>query len=165
MFFLLCSAVSCSATDNKTSTQLTAEKNHTAPDFSLKDLSGNNILLSGQKGKVVLLEFWATWCPPCRASVPELVELHKKYQSRNFTVIGVAIDSDADALSQVNQFSSAHKINYPVLLADDLTQKIFNIISVPTYYIINKDGVIVDILLGHTEDFSRKVSDKIESLL
>lgn len=166
LFLILsaCFTASCSDTKSKTETELTAEINRVAPDFSLKDISGKDILLSGQKGKVVLLEFWATWCPPCRASVPELIELQKKYQGRNFTVIGISIDSDSD-LSKVVQFASANKINYPILIADDSTQKAYGIISVPTYYLINKDGVITDSYQGLSENFRTKISGRIENLL
>ena len=87
LLMLLCAlclaTFSCSRTDNKTDGHSSAAVGGSAPAFTLKDISGNDTALSAYKGKVVLLEFWATWCPPCRAAVPELVALQKKYHERD----------------------------------------------------------------------------------
>jgi cytochrome c biogenesis protein CcmG/thiol:disulfide interchange protein DsbE len=157
--------VACSKTDSKPPSGSSAELNAAAPDFTLKDLAGRNISLSDYKGKVVLLEFWATWCPPCKASVPALIELKKKYEQKGFIVIGVSIDSDSDSSEKVRQFSASYNINYPVLLADETTSKIYNVMSIPTGFLIGKDGKIADIYRGYSEDFDKRVSAQIENLL
>ena len=133
-------AVACSKTDSKLPAAVSAEINDAAPDFTLKDLTGRNISLSDYKGKVVLLEFWATWCPPCKASVPALVALHKKYEQQGFIVVGVSMDTDSDASEKVRQFSASHNINYPVLIANEAIPKLYNVISIPTSFLIGKDN-------------------------
>ncbi len=158
-------AVACSKTDSRSPAGSSAELNAAAPDFTLKDLSGRNVSLSDYKGKVVLLEFWATWCPPCRASVPALVALKKKYEQKGFILLGVSIDSDSDASEKVKQFSVAYNINYPVLLANEATPNAYNVISIPTSFLIGKDGKIVDIYRGYSEEFDNNVSAQIEKLL
>jgi len=157
--------VACSRTDSNSPTRSSAVLNAVAPDFTLQDISGRNISLSDYKGKVVLLEFWATWCPPCNASVPALVELTRKYEQKDFIVIGVSIDSDSDASEKVRKFSSSHNINFPVLLANETTAKIYNVISIPTSFLIGKDGKIADIYKGYSEAFDNNVSAQIEKLL
>jgi len=166
LFFVLALVVpACSRTESKSPSGSSAEVDSAAPDFTLKDLSGRNISLSDYTGKVVLLEFWATWCPPCKASVPALVELKKKYEQKGFVVLGLSIDTDSDASEKLRQFSASYNINYPVLLADETTSKTYNIISVPTGFLIGKDGKIVDIYRGYSEEFDNKVSAQIEKLL
>ncbi|MBI5632072.1 MAG: TlpA family protein disulfide reductase [Nitrospirae bacterium] len=163
-------ATACSKKDSKSAESQSAvgssaELSTVAPDFTLKDLTGKNISLSDYKGRVILLEFWATWCPPCKASVPILVELKKKYEQRGFIVIGVSIDTDSDASDIVRQFSASYNINYPVVMADEMIQKKYNIISVPTSFLIGKDGKIVDIYKGYSEELDGKLSAQIEALL
>lgn len=158
-------AMACNKTDSKSPAGSSAEINAVAPDFTLKDLSGRYISLSDYNGKVVLLEFWATWCPPCKASVPALIELNRKYEQKGFIVVGVSIDTDSDASEKVRQFSASHNISYPVLLANETTPKLYNVISIPTSFLIGKDGKIVDIYKGYSEAFTNKVSAQIEQLL
>lgn len=158
-------AVACSKTDSTPPAGSSAELNSVAPDFTLKDLTGRNISLSDYRGKVVLLEFWATWCPPCKASVPALIALKQKYEQKGFVVLGLSIDTDSDALEQVRKFSIAHNITYPVLLANEATPKTYNVISIPTSFLIGKDGKIVDIYKGYSDEFSNRVSSQIEKLL
>ncbi len=154
-----------SSTDTRSSLVSSGEINATAPDFTLKDLSGRNSSLSDYRGKVVLIEFWATWCPPCKASVPSLVGLQKKYGQKDFIVLGLSIDTDSDASEKVRQFSAAYNINYPVLLANETIQKNYNVISIPTSFLLGKDGKIIDIYRGYSDEFDTKVSAQIEKLL
>ncbi len=163
---LLCLvAAGCSKKESASLVESTAEINAAAPEFALGDIAGRNISLSAFKGKVVLLEFWATWCPPCKASVPAMSALHDKYAQKGFSVIGVSIDTGSDALEMVRQFASSHNITYPVLLANETTPKLYNVTSVPTSFLIGKDGKIVDIFRGYSEEFDKLVAAKIEKLL
>ena len=157
--------VGCSKTDSKSPAESSAEINTAAPDFTLRDLSGRYISLSDYKGRVVLLEFWATWCPPCKASVPALIELHKKYEQQGFIVVGVSMDTDSDSPEKVRQFSASNNINYPVLVGNERTPKLYNVISIPTSFLIGKDGNIVDIYKGYSKAFDNNVSAQIEKLL
>ena len=82
-------------------------------DFVLKDMNGRNVMLSAYKGKVILLDFWATWCAPCRIEIPGFIELYNKYRSRDFVVLGVSMDETS---SPVKPFVQKLKMNYPVLI-------------------------------------------------
>lgn len=110
-------------------------------NFTLKDIHGKPFALSNYKGKVVLLDFWATWCPPCRKEIPGLIELYNKYRSRGFAVIGVSMD---ESTSDVKRFAKRLKMNYPILIGarrDDL-EPAFGPLPLPTSFIIARDGRI-----------------------
>jgi peroxiredoxin len=112
--------------------------------FTFKDIHGNPVTLSDYKGKVVLLDFWATWCPPCRKEIPGFIELYNAYKSRGLVVIGVSMD-DADDISDVKHFADQIKMNYPILLGagreDDL-KPAFGELPLPTSFVIARDGRI-----------------------
>jgi peroxiredoxin len=112
--------------------------------LTFKDLEGKPVALSDYKGKVILLDFWATWCPPCRKEIPGFVELYNTYKSRGLVVIGVSMD-DADDLADVKRYAAQIKMNYPVLLGagreEDL-KPAFGEIPLPTSFIIARDGRI-----------------------
>jgi peroxiredoxin len=117
-----------------------------APDFALQDADGKTIRLSEYKGKVVLLDFWATWCGPCKIEIPWFMEFQRKYKDRGFTVIGVSMD---DGWQVVKPFVEEFKMNYPVVLGDDETAAKFgNVEVLPTTFIIDKEGRIVEMHKG-----------------
>jgi len=110
-------------------------------NLTLKDLHGKPFTLSDYKGKVVLLDFWATWCPPCLKEIPGFIELYNTYQSRGLVVIGVSMD---ESTSDVKRFARRLKINYPILLGagrDDLVPA-FGELPLPTSFVIARDGRI-----------------------
>ena len=155
----------CNNKNDKPAADSSVEVGSSAPDFTLKDITGKNTTLSSYKGKLVLLEFWATWCPPCKASIPDMVELHKKYQDKGFTVLGVSIDADSDATAKVAQFSSSNGITYPVLIADEAMPLRYNVMSVPTSFLISRDGIIISSYIGYFDNYGQKVSADIEKHL
>jgi thiol-disulfide isomerase/thioredoxin len=111
-----------------------------APDFSLSDLSGQKVSLADYRGKVVLLDFWATWCGPCRIEIPGFVELQNRYRDQGFVVIGVSMDDGPDP---VKEFYKQFKMNYPVVLGDDkLGEEYGGILGLPTSMLIGRDGRI-----------------------
>ncbi len=158
-------SLSCGKPESREAVESAAETGSLAPDFVLKDLSGRNVSLSSYRGKTVLLEFWATWCPPCQASVPELIALHNKYQKSGFEIIGISIDSGADTASTVSDFAASNNIPYTVLIADDAVSKAYNVASIPVSFLISRDGKIIDSYMGYTDDFVEKISSRIEKLL
>ena len=113
--------------------------NMPAPKFSLKDLSGNAVTLDGLRGKVLVLNFWATWCPPCRTEIPDFVEFYNANKSKGLEILGVSVDTDT--ASGVPAFVRNNKMSYPVAM---MTEKILRdygpIDSIPTTFIIDKAG-------------------------
>jgi peroxiredoxin len=123
-----------------------------APDFSLEDLSGNTVTLTASKGRIVLLDFWATWCPPCLMSIPELVGLQQKYGEEGLVVFGISLD-DPEQISNGDllDFKKRLKINYKILRADwKVMEDYFGSgdASIPTLFVINRKGNIVEKHVG-----------------
>jgi len=134
--------------------------NQNAPDFSLKDLDGNTVKLSDYKDKVIIIDFWATWCPPCREEIPNFVDLQKKYGMQGLIVIGIALDESG--ARDVKPFSKKNQINYPVLIGDNVvTDSYGGIRGIPTTFIINKKGLIVEKFVGFREKevFEKKIKE------
>lgn len=110
-----------------------------APAWELKDLDGKAVKLSDFKGKVVLLNFWATWCPPCRKEIPALIALQNQYKEQGLVVIGVSLDQGG--ASTVKPFSTRMKINYPLVIGDEKTGAVYGgIQAIPTTFYIDRDG-------------------------
>jgi len=119
-----------------------------APDFTLVDLEGNNLTLSDFKRKVIILNFWATWCPPCRMEIPDFIELYEKYGDEGLRIIGVNLDGGDR--SSVKKFSEKYKINYPVVFGDvNVTQDYGGIRAIPTTFIIDREGNIREKYVGY----------------
>ena len=113
-------------------------------NFTFQDIHGKPVTLSKYKGKVVLLDFWATWCPPCRKEIPGFIELYNTYKSRGLVVLGVSMD-DPEDISDVKRFASQFKMNYPILLGfgrDDDLKPAFGELPLPTSFVIARDGRI-----------------------
>ena len=112
-----------------------------APAWELKDLEGQAVKLSDFKGKVVLLNFWATWCPPCRQEIPDLIALQNQYKDKGLVVVGVSLDQNGPAA--VRPFVSRIKINYPVVMGDEKTARAYGSVQViPTTFFIDREGRI-----------------------
>lgn len=131
-----------------------------APDFTLLDINGNERRLSDYKGKVIILDFWATWCPPCKAEVPHFIELHNAYKDRGLEIIGVTLDHNAEKVAQ--SFAEENGINYVVLLGNrSVTDLYGGIMSIPTTFVIDRDGLIKKRYLGYQdkEVFERDIKE------
>lgn len=130
-----------------------------APDFTITDIDGKKLALSDYRGKVVLLDFWATWCTPCRAEIPHFVEMQQKYGPQGFQVVGISMDDDA---KPVREFAKEYKMNYPVAVGDDkLAESFGGVLGLPVNFIIGCDGRIVKKFVGATQDsaFDKEVAD------
>ena len=117
-----------------------------APTFTARDLDGRSISTSSFRGKVVLINFWATWCPPCRAEIPDLVALQEKYRDQ-LQVIGVS--EDEAPVEVVKRFAADHHVNYPVVMTSPEIERMFpGIGALPTSFVINRDARIVQKHVG-----------------
>ena len=118
-----------------------------APDFSLTSLDGKTLKLSDYRGKAVLLNFWATWCEPCKIEMPWFVDLQKKYQAQGFTVLGVAMD-DASP-SDISDFAKKMGVNYPIVIGKEAVGNQYGGVTyMPESYYIDRDGKIVERVIG-----------------
>jgi thiol-disulfide isomerase/thioredoxin len=116
--------------------------------FSFKDINGRKVSLSEFKGKVIILDFWATWCVPCKAEIPGFIELQKKYGGRGLQIIGLSVD---DSMPTAKKYATEMKMNYPVLLADgkeDILRAYDPIPSIPVSVVIDREGKIVSRHVG-----------------
>lgn len=118
-----------------------------APPWQLKDLEGKPVSSADFKGKVVVLNFWATWCPPCRKEIPDFIALQKEYGNRGLVFVGVALDDEG--VSVVKPFAKEAGINYPLVIGDETVVKAYEGVEIyPTTYVIDRNGTIVSRHLG-----------------
>jgi len=130
----------------ETSSASSSDQN--APDFSLIDTKGKKISLSDFKGKVVILDFWATWCPPCRRGIPDLISIKKQYKNK-IAIVGISLDTDSK--SEVVPFAKKYGINYHIVYGTNkVVHDYGNIEAIPTSFIINQKGEIVNRHVGLT---------------
>jgi cytochrome c biogenesis protein CcmG/thiol:disulfide interchange protein DsbE len=138
------------------------EKRNVAPDFTLKDADGKTVKLSDYKGKVVLLNFLATWCGPCKIEIPWFIEFQKTYKDKGFTVIGVSVDDEGWEI--VKPYLASKQVNYPVVVADEAVNTMYGgIESLPTTFVIDKDGKIANTHIGLVS--KKEYESDIEQLL
>jgi thiol-disulfide isomerase/thioredoxin len=127
-----------------------------APDVTFKDLDGKDVSLASLKGKVVVVNFWATWCDPCREEIPWLIEFQQKYADKGFTILGVAMDEEGKPTVQpfvqttpFNVNGHPTTMNYPILLGnDELADKFGGLLGMPTSFVISRDGKIAKKYIG-----------------
>jgi thiol-disulfide isomerase/thioredoxin len=138
-------------------------KSTPAPDFTLQSLDGKNMSLSDLRGKAVLLNFWATWCGPCKIEMPWFIELQKQYGSQGLQIVGVAMDDSSK--EDIAKFASDMGVNYPVLLGKEAVGEAYGgVPALPESFLIGRDGKIVDKIIGlkgkaEIEDAIRKALD------
>jgi len=143
----LCFAAAASATGADSSTGVRAPADRTmAPDFTLADAAGKTIKLSGYRGKVVLLDFWATWCTGCKVEIPWYMEFQRKYARQGLTSIGVAMDEEG--WQKVRPYLQAHPINYPIVLGNPDLVKPYEVTEMPVTLLIDRDGRVADAHVG-----------------
>jgi cytochrome c biogenesis protein CcmG/thiol:disulfide interchange protein DsbE len=135
---------------------------HPAPDFALKDADGKTVHVADYKGKVLLLDFWATWCPPCKIEIPWFMDMQRKNKDKGFEVLGVAMDDNG--WEDVKPFLADLKVNYRVVVGTDETAKEYGgVDALPTTFLIDREGKIaaVHVGLASRKDFE----DGVEELL
>lgn len=134
------------------------------PDVDMTTLDGKTINLADQTGKVVLVNFWATWCAPCRKEIPDLIDLYSEYQSDGLLIVGIA--TDQDGRSVVAPFVEKESINYPIVTdtSKTLQSKFDSMYGLPTTYVVSPQGEVVRRILGlfPTEEMTPKLEDMLQ---
>jgi peroxiredoxin len=124
-----------------------------APDFTLQDLAGNEVSLRQYKGKIVFLDFWATWCLPCRKSIPELVDVQEKYRDQGLVILGISTDDPRrTSVKTLLAFKNKYRINYSILRANHSVTTAYlgtGQMPIPTLFVIDREGRVVDGIVGY----------------
>jgi len=129
-----------------------------APKWTLKDLNGADVSSEQFKGKVVVVDFWATWCPPCREEIPGYIELANKYGKDGLVIVGVSLDQAG--VDVVKAFAARSKITYPLVMGDDAAVAAFGgVEALPTTFLIDRDGQVRDRKVGmvEKEDYEKRI--------
>jgi peroxiredoxin len=138
-------------------------KGDPAPPFKVVSTSGQSITLANYKGYVLVMDFFATWCPPCREAIPHLIELSSKYNKQGLQVLGLSADEDGEKV--VREFVAEKRITYPVALAGESLMTDYGLRSIPTMYVINKKGIIVEKYMGYNDEMAKSMEVLIKKLL
>ena len=168
LFLFLLTAVSCNPVPQAEEAQGSEESvmrvlteaprvGHLAPDFVLQTLDGREIRLSDYRGHVVFLNFWATWCGPCKVEIPAFVELYDRYKDKGLVIVGVSID---DSAAQLRPFMKEWRMQYPVLQMNEAIETAYGpFYGVPTTFFIGRDGTICRKHMGPAtkEQFEREI--------
>ncbi|MBW4056568.1 MAG: TlpA family protein disulfide reductase [Proteobacteria bacterium] len=134
-----------------------------SPNFQVVSTTGQKISQENYRGYVLILDFFATWCPPCRQSIPHLVELNRKYGKQGLQVLGLSVDEDGNDV--IKSFADEFRVNYPLALAGDSVTTDFGVRSVPVMYLIDKKGKIAEMYRGYSDDMPRAIEQAIKRLL
>lgn len=134
-----------------------------APNFTLKSNSGKNIRLSELKGQVVLVNFWASWCGPCRQEMPKLEDLYQKYNKLGFTILGINVEEDA---TKANQIIAKGGISFPILYDNqNSVSKLYNVSAMPSTVIIDRNGNQRAVHLGYKPGYEDLYASEIKKLV
>ena len=132
-----------------------------APEFSLKDIEGRTVRLSDFKGKFVVLEFWATWCPPCQAAVPELNDFQAAILGKDIVLLSITMDN---SLETVKEFARDYQVTYPILM-DDGTSRAYRAYTIPTTIVVGRDGLIFKRHVGYAPgQYERLLNDLVAEM-
>jgi peroxiredoxin len=135
-----------------------------APDFTLKDINGKPVKLSDYRGKVVLLNFWATWCGPCKIEIPWFMDFEQQYKDQNFAVLGVSLDDDG--WESVKPFIAEKKINYRVVIGTEQVATLYGEVdSLPTTFMIDREGRVAAVHVGlvSKSDYTHDILDLLKA--
>ncbi len=134
-----------------------------APNFKVVTTAGQVVSLDNYRNHVLVIDFFATWCIPCRASVPHLVELNRKYGKQGLQVLGLSADEDGERV--VRAFAEEKHINYPLALAGELVQTDYGIRAVPVMFVIDKKGKVAEVFRGYNDEIGRSLEQLLQRLL
>lgn len=139
------------------------QKGDKAPAIKMTTTSGQPITLNNYKGYVLVMDFFATWCIPCKESIPHMNSLNRKYGKQGLQILGVSVDEGLDR--EVKNFIGERKISYPVAIADEDMQTEYGLRSIPTVYVINKKGMVAEKYQGYSDQTGKAMEETIKRLL
>ncbi|OGU10056.1 MAG: thioredoxin [Geobacteraceae bacterium GWC2_58_44] len=139
------------------------QKGDKAPAIKLVTTSGQPITLANYRGYVLVMDFFATWCIPCRESIPHMNSLNRKYGKQGLQILGVSVDEGSDR--EVKSFITERKIGYPVAVAGEDMQTEYGLRSIPTVYVINKKGMVAEKYQGYSDQTGKAMEEAIKRLL
>jgi len=139
------------------------QKGQIAPPVKLVTTAGQPITLSNYKGYVLVMDFFATWCIPCKESIPHLNSLNRKYGKQGLQILGVNVDEGNDR--EVRNFIAERKVSYPVAMGGEDMQSDYGLRSIPTVYVINKKGMVADKFQGYSDQTGKAMEESIKRLL
>lgn len=134
-----------------------------APNFKVITTSGQPVSMDNYRGYVLVIDFFATWCPPCNESIPHLIDINRKYGKQGLQILGLSMDEDGEQI--VKSFIDERRINYPVALASEQVQIDYGIVSVPVMFVIDKKGKVSEIYRGYSDETGRSMEALIKKLL
>ena len=144
-------------------TQSLADTVKPAPDFALKSYSGENLRLSEYRGEVVMINFWASWCGPCRQEMPLLDELYQQYQPLGFTILGVNVEEDS---SKAKQLLTDIPVNFPVLFDNSSeVSKLYNVVAMPSTVLVDRDGNVRYLHQGYKPGYEDAYQQQVRELI
>jgi peroxiredoxin len=134
-----------------------------APDFALKSDSGENLRLSEFRGEVVMINFWASWCGPCRQEMPLLDELYAQYQPMGFTILGVNVEEDS---TKAKQMLGDAPVNFPVLFDNDSeVSKLYNVVAMPSTVLVDRSGNVRYLHQGYKPGYEEAYQQQVRALI
>lgn len=134
-----------------------------APNFKVITTSGQSVSMDNYRGYVLIMDFFTTWCPPCKDAIPHLVELNRKYGKQGLQVLGQSMDEGGERA--VKAFAAEYKISYPIALTPEQIQVDYGIISVPVIFVIDKKGKVAGMYRGFSDDIGREMDNLVKKLL
>jgi len=157
-----CGRAEANSNNKKNEEKVGLAKSNIAPDFTLNDMEGNSHTLSQYRGQVILIDFWATWCPPCVVEIPHFVKLYNKYNEKGFVILGASLDNNEKKLKS---FVSNQAMNYPVLVNAGNVSSKYAIQAIPTAYLIDKQGKIEKKFVGYRPGYEKEIEKILLKLL
>lgn len=147
----------------QTATGVGIAPGQTPPEFVLPDLDGNEVTLADYKGKVVVLDLWATWCPPCRQEIPFLVSLYEEYKDQGLVVVGIGLDQGG--ASVIAPFVEQNEVTYPILVGGQDVSVSYNVSGIPMTLMIDRDGRVASKDVGFAPTMEPQMRARVEELL
>ena len=145
--------------------QAPAVPGNPAPAFSLNDVDGKPLRLSDLAGSVVVLDFWATWCDPCKKSMPEFEQLSREYGNRKVVVLGISLDKGGDAAAKVRAYAADKKLTYRMAVDDCSVAKAYGIVRIPAMVILDRRHVIRETYPGFRPGLGKEIALEVDKLL